>query len=1104
MFSRRSSLPQKPLSDWTQEEVSSWLTKQGFYYLTGFFKDHRINGEALCKATGRFLDEAEVPSAEERERLLTAVYELKALSPQKQPRSDTSNAERRSSFEVDSPVRLLGLTAEATSHWKRSPWKRSLSVTPEFGSGGRRTSLHASVTRRKSVQQSLQTTVTTAARGSLYSKRASFIAEDSFMFGMNSSVLAGQGSIKVYGGILRREIEYKTVAISPETTARELVEMALEKYDVTTRDPNLYYIAMEKARSNHDSRAQTVVLSDNEKPLVLQAACREPIVKFHLKARDGRLVKVYGSDISPGISYKSVYISEKTTASELARLMLKLYCSKTNCFSVYLCERSKTNGTERTVGGNEYPLTVMKSWKPSDGHEFHLLKKEIDDEDEDLVPRASATSLGDSGVEQDIHVARQEQFRTDSVTAMKGDDETNTITQAASYLSLTGMSVGSVDTFSPTFDADPDFEMHLQFSHRQDLEASYLGTDLVPKGHLEDGSLKTFVNLADLSKSRLRPESILNMEEVKEEGEEDLLSEKTETVKSESGNDDVREFLTAEERPADFLCKSILLPTTSRLYDILGDSQLIPVEVPTPDTSTENWGLQLSNIKGSTIRHSSRSSLGSMESDGSVSQRVHSRTSSDGLVGQLPFSPRASLSTEPRSQLESILYVKSLASGNAFDNLEEGDIIVEINGMYVLNLKAEDAIECLRNAEMSTLRFVVGRAHCSVFDESVQARVDLFKEKNAKLEAQIQEKSKEVSASHRLVHESSVVLNELKKDKEELAKQVNDMQQKLTKRESYLKELETNQESLQRENVGAQERAEQAYAALRELSRDMEALQQQQLKRHREMEDKRKGGTERRKRDAAQIEEMERELATLKSSQVGEGRDEGLERTCKDLRLKVFQLEAGCLKLEEAVRSEKTSKTLLMQRLKNREQKCRELERRLAEKQESAQEMKTSTAQQRKLEQQIKNKEDLVSGLNSALVQLQRSRSTEVADLQKEVMLLRKFEASRQANLTNLKNDDREALANTIHTQRKELKTLAKDLQESRMHQRVAEERAEQLALALKNKFRESDRIASLAAMDDTPEEQSRKTLADRLNKLTTLVGQQAPQILQALDSEEV
>ena len=77
------------------------------------------------------------------------------------------------------------------------------------------------------------------------------------------------------------------------------------------------------------------------------------------------------------------------------------------------------------------------------------------------------------------------------------------------------------------------------------------------------------------------------------------------------------------------------------------------------------------------------------------------------------------------------------------------------------------------------------------------------------------------------------------------------------------------------------------------------------------------------KRDAAVIGDLRKELAALKEIEAGDA----LKETCKELRLKVFQLEANCLKLEETLKSEKMAKTLLSQRLKNQEEKCRELER---------------------------------------------------------------------------------------------------------------------------------------------------------------------------------
>ena len=92
-----------------------------------------------------------------------------------------------------------------------------------------------------------------------------------------------QGMIKVYGGVLRPEIEYKTVAVSLRTTAlvlslvavtgdvfvpsawiliyrKELVSLVLEKYDCPTRDRNLYYIVMVTGKSTNGKSSLSLVV----------------------------------------------------------------------------------------------------------------------------------------------------------------------------------------------------------------------------------------------------------------------------------------------------------------------------------------------------------------------------------------------------------------------------------------------------------------------------------------------------------------------------------------------------------------------------------------------------------------------------------------------------------------------------------------------------------------------------------------------------------------------------------------------------------------------------------------------------------------------------
>jgi hypothetical protein len=119
---------------------------------------------------------------------------------------------------------------------KVNGWKRSHSLVPESRKSGVGTAL---------LRSPAQSGMASATR----SARLSLAFEGNLQSNISSTLLTKQGMVKVYGGVLRPEIEYKTVAVSLHTTAKELVSLVLEKYDCPTRDRNLYYVVMITGKS---------------------------------------------------------------------------------------------------------------------------------------------------------------------------------------------------------------------------------------------------------------------------------------------------------------------------------------------------------------------------------------------------------------------------------------------------------------------------------------------------------------------------------------------------------------------------------------------------------------------------------------------------------------------------------------------------------------------------------------------------------------------------------------------------------------------------------------------------------------------------------------
>ena len=173
-----------------------------------------------------------------------------------------------------------------------------------------------------------------------------------------------------------------------------------------------------------------------------------------------------------------------------------------------------------------------------------------------------------------------------------------------------------------------------------------------------------------------------------------------------------------------------------------------------------------------------------------------------------------------------------------------------------------------------------------------------------------------------------------------------------------------------------------------------------------------------------QIHALESKLQSVQSSV--HKADPHLREKCRKLEAQVVQLEGHCRQLDEEVRVLKASRALLLHRLRNQEERAeleyKDRDRGFHEKHIGAQVHGVDSRIRRLLaeaQQDIKNKEDLIEGLNAALVELRRSRASEVMRLEAELVRLRRQAASREANLDGLDSGNGQELISTIHKQEK-------------------------------------------------------------------------------------
>jgi len=194
-------------------------------------------------------------------------------------------------------------------------------------------------------------------------------------------------TIRLYTRCLRPDLEYRTMSVQISTTARQLVEQLLTKYRMRYRDPNLFYLSMEVANRGPGACVRTIlVLDDDSCPAQLQACYPRVDARFTLRCRqDGLgLVKVFDSVLMTGSLYKSLLVSERTTAEEMIQLLLNCYDSteKTTNFSLY--EVCHSLHYERKLHGDDRPLVLQNDWSAAgDDDCSFVLRKRLT-----LTPRA--------------------------------------------------------------------------------------------------------------------------------------------------------------------------------------------------------------------------------------------------------------------------------------------------------------------------------------------------------------------------------------------------------------------------------------------------------------------------------------------------------------------------------------------------------------------------------------------------------------------------------------------------------------------------------------------------------------------------------------------
>lgn len=183
--------------------------------------------------------------------------------------------------------------------------------------------------------------------------------------------------VKVYARVLCADMEYKTLCIDANTSSSEVVRLLLSKFKMKHRDPNLFYLTMEVWVRKTGIPIRTImVLDDEARPVELQSCHPKGESKFLLQMRRGGLVKVYDSCLMAGSLYKSLLVSERTTAEEVVQLVLHCYNSSDRGSKYSLYEVCPIKNYERALHSHELPLRIQQNWPSPEHFAFHLRRNQ--------------------------------------------------------------------------------------------------------------------------------------------------------------------------------------------------------------------------------------------------------------------------------------------------------------------------------------------------------------------------------------------------------------------------------------------------------------------------------------------------------------------------------------------------------------------------------------------------------------------------------------------------------------------------------------------------------------------------------------------------------
>ncbi|XP_031557349.1 uncharacterized protein LOC116293984 [Actinia tenebrosa] len=337
-----------PLVDWTEDDALHWLQHVGLGHFKEQFKAHHVDGKTLKNINFQLLEEIGISAPDERELVLSEIYELDNPSEEEHLEAEIQDALETAS-EQDKEKILAVLTAlrsPTLNHSMEFPKQQSpqesgspMDSDPGYHMSSDATSLASSVTAS---DEHTRTNVTPS-----HSQHSDLHSASGYGQGQEDTRKEGQ----------KEAVQHKKTK-----------EKKKKKSKTNKKEKKSISKFWDSLSISHKSSKLTKLFGSKK---------LNPAMQYLLQSGPQGIVRVYPTALSGQTKYCSFMVSMTTTSAQVVRMVLDKYDVVADPLRYYLCEIGLgKGGVNQVLEEGGCPLTWQCRWNDPEKFRFEMRSRD--------------------------------------------------------------------------------------------------------------------------------------------------------------------------------------------------------------------------------------------------------------------------------------------------------------------------------------------------------------------------------------------------------------------------------------------------------------------------------------------------------------------------------------------------------------------------------------------------------------------------------------------------------------------------------------------------------------------------------------------------------